>query len=58
MLGLSNDENVRGGLLWDVTVGLNWYMSANSRVMLNYVMSDLEDAGTSALFMTRFQIVF
>ncbi len=44
--------------LTDMTIGLNWYMGANSRVMLNYVMSDLEDVGTSATFMTRFQIVF
>jgi phosphate-selective porin OprO/OprP len=44
--------------LVDTTVGLNWYMSANSRVMLNYVMSDLEDVGKSNAFMTRLQIDF
>ena len=53
-----SDAAIEGGKLTDTTIGLNWYMSANSRVMFNYVMSDLEDVGTSTAFMTRFQIVF
>ncbi len=53
-----SDAAIMGGNLTDTTVGLNWYMSANSRVMLNYVMSDLEDVGKSAAFMTRFQVDF
>ncbi len=53
-----SDAGIEGGNLTGTTVGLNWYMSANSRVMFNYVMSDLEDVGTSSAFMTRLQIVF
>lgn len=59
---------VEGGELTDMTIGFNWYTSANSRVMLNYVISDyagpdVEERGdgvegsTSAL-LTRFQIDF
>ncbi len=59
---------IEGGELSNTTVGLNWYTSANSRIMLNYVISsyvgpDVEERGegvegsTSAL-LTRFQIDF
>jgi phosphate-selective porin OprO and OprP len=36
------DGAVNGGKLTDVTVGLNWHMNANTRLMLNYVMADAE----------------
>jgi len=59
---------IEGGELTDTTVGVNWYTSANSRIMLNYVISsyvgpEVEERGedvegsTSAL-LTRFQIDF
>jgi phosphate-selective porin OprO/OprP len=36
-----DDQNVSGGKLWDVTVGLNWYLFPNLRWMLNYVHGDV-----------------
>ncbi len=38
-----NDEFVRGGKLWDVTAGINWYLYPNARITLNYVHSKLDN---------------
>ena len=34
-------QNVDMGQLNDITVGLNWYLNPNTRVMLNYVMGEM-----------------
>lgn len=38
-----NDGTIRGGELWSITAGLNWYLYPNARVMFNYVHSSLSD---------------
>lgn len=53
-----SDEDVMGGELSDITVGLNWYMMTNAKVMLNYVHADLQDVGTSDAVQTRFLVFF
>jgi phosphate-selective porin OprO/OprP len=60
-----NDQEIYGGELTDITVGLNWYMTPNARMMFNYVNSSVEnvgsdgtDAGSANIFQTRFQIFF
>ncbi len=60
--------HIEFGELSNTTVGLNWYTSANSRIMLNYVISDYmgpdaeergEDIeGSTSALLTRFQIDF
>jgi phosphate-selective porin OprO/OprP len=57
-----DDEDVSGGTLDDVTVGLIWYLNPNARVMFNYVhaMLDRTDATDSIddsadAFTMRFQ---
>jgi phosphate-selective porin OprO/OprP len=42
-----NDEMVRGGKMWDITAGINWYLFPNTRISLNYVHSELENRRTS-----------
>jgi phosphate-selective porin len=47
----------------DVTLGLNWYLHANARVMFNYVMSsvkdrDDEELGSANALTMRTQIDF
>jgi len=37
------NRNIDGGDLWDVTVGVNWYLFPNLRWMLNYVHADVSD---------------
>ncbi len=52
------DEGIAGGELDDITVGLNWYLNPNVRVMWNYVNADLDDVGDADIFQMRFQIDF
>jgi phosphate-selective porin OprO/OprP len=42
-----DDENVRGGELTDVTLGLNWYATAYLRVTCNWVHAFLDRTGRS-----------
>jgi phosphate-selective porin OprO/OprP len=58
---------VKGGKVWDVTAGLNWYLFPNARVMLNYIHSQVDDRltaldpdldGSADIGQMRFQIDF
>ena len=49
-----NDGPITGGAMDDITFGVNWYLNPNSRVMFNYVHSDLDDVGTSNICQMRF----
>jgi phosphate-selective porin OprO/OprP len=52
-----NDEGVAGGELDDVTLGVNWYLNHNARVMVNYIYADLDGISNAAhALMTRFQV--
>ncbi len=58
-----NDKEIDGGEADNITLGLNWYLNPNVRMMFNYVYSDLEDrAGVDDddlnIFQTRLQIDF
>jgi phosphate-selective porin OprO/OprP len=53
-----DDNIVSGGELDDITVGLNWHLNPNVRVMLNYVRADLDGVGDADIFQTRFQVDF
>ena len=61
-----SDEEIDGGRLQDLTLGVNWYLNPNTRVMLNYVRANvdrlvndirLDDANADLLSM-RFQVDF
>ncbi len=63
-LGL-NDEDLRGGEEDNITLGLNWYLNPNMRLMLNYVIADVDrDFGgrerdlDANYLMMRYQIDF
>ncbi|WP_203415593.1 porin [Candidatus Scalindua japonica] len=57
-----SDKDIEGGRLNDVTLGLNWHLNPNTRVMLNYVHAgvDLSDInvkdGNADIFAMRFQV--
>ncbi len=62
-----NDEFVRGGKMWDITAGINWYLYPNARISLNYVHSELDDRlhssdpdldGKADIVQARFQLDF
>lgn len=53
-----DEGSVTGGELKDVTVGLNWYLNPNMRIMWDYIRADLDSVGDSTLFMMRMQVDF
>ena len=66
-LDLNDDPTgaLNGGEMDDITLGVNWYLNPQSRIMFNYVRSDVDsggvpivDAGTLSIYQFRFQIDF
>ena len=53
-----DDSNITGGELDNITVGLNWYLNPNTRVMWDYVHADKEDIGQADMLMMRLQFDF
>jgi phosphate-selective porin OprO/OprP len=54
-----SDEDIRGGRMRNLTAGLNWYWTRDTRVMFNYVYSDIDDGPESRdlqIFQLRFQL--
>ena len=44
-----NSKNVLGGSEHNVTVGINWFISQNVRLTLNYIRADIHPGAASAL---------
>jgi phosphate-selective porin OprO/OprP len=42
-----NDKNLVGGELSDITLGVNWYINPNTRVMVDYVHSNIKNKSMS-----------
>ncbi len=60
-----NDGPIRGGEELNFTVGLNWYLRSNLRVMVNYVRANLKDRedprvddGVADIIMSRVHLFF
>ncbi|MCP3930501.1 MAG: hypothetical protein GY705_15520 [Bacteroidetes bacterium] len=53
-----NNEDVAGGEMSEITVGLNWYLNPATRFMANYVYADVVDLGKTSIFQLRFQVDF
>ena len=53
------DMDIQGGKAFATTVGLNWYLNPNMRIMLNWVHSELEDTnGAIDGIQVRVQVTF
>ena len=53
---VANSDNQK---LIDYTFGINWYLTRNTRLMLNYVYTDSEsDVGDATAVLARIQIDF
>jgi phosphate-selective porin OprO/OprP len=50
-----NDGSIAGGEMTNLSLGLGWYMSASSRLMLDFIHSDVRDAGVANLVLLRYQ---
>ena len=53
-----NDRLVRGGEMKNFTFGVNWHLNPYSRIMWNYVRSEVEDTGNADILQMRFKIDF
>jgi phosphate-selective porin OprO/OprP len=49
---------IDGGRLADTTLGVNWYLNPNIRLMFNYVYADRRPLGSENVWQSRFQIAF
>jgi phosphate-selective porin OprO and OprP len=56
-----SDKSIQGGRLNDVTLGVNWYLNRQMRIMANYIyaMNNVHNVPTYAnIFETRAQVVW
>jgi phosphate-selective porin OprO/OprP len=53
-----SSASVDGGVLDDVTFGLNWYLNPLTRITANYVWAHRESVGDSSIVQGRFQLAF
>jgi len=53
-----NSKGVYGGVLSDMTLGLNWYLNNNMKVMFNYVHAHPNGIGDSDILAARCQVAF
>lgn len=53
-----NDKDLNGGAMTDITGGINWYLNPATRVMINYIHSDVLTKGNANIAMVRFQVAF
>ena len=53
-----SDSNITGGKLDNITVGMNWYLNPNTRIMWDYVHADKDDVGQADMLMMRLQYDF
>ncbi len=53
-----DDSGIEGGELRNTTVGLNWYLNYNYRIMGNWVHTHRKSVGSGDLFGVRFQVFF
>ena len=53
-----NDGLVQAGELDGLTLGVNWYLNPNTRLMFNYIRSHLERVGDTDIVSMRVQFNF
>jgi len=53
-----NDKGLRGGIENNTTVGVNWYLYSNLRLMLNWVHAHQNGLGDADIIQTRFAVDF
>jgi phosphate-selective porin OprO and OprP len=49
------DGHVQGGVVRDITVGVNWYPSTTIKLQFNWIHSRVEDTGYANIWVLRYQ---
>lgn len=52
------DQSITGGIMNDITFGLNWYLNPATRFSLNYIQANVAKTGKNHILQTRFQLAF
>jgi phosphate-selective porin OprO and OprP len=50
------DRTVEGGVLTDLSFGLNWYLNANTRITWDYILADAGEMGDLGIAQMRVQV--
>jgi phosphate-selective porin OprO/OprP len=53
-----DDTDIRGGTINNLTTGINWYLNPATRIMFNYILSNLKGSGKVNIFQMRIQLDF
>ena len=53
-----DDHDLAGGIMSNITGGINWYLNPATKVAFNYVYADVKNLGKANIFQMRFQIAF
>jgi len=53
-----NKEKIAGGSVGNITFALNWYLNPATRIMTNYIYTNLKGVGNANIIQMRFQIDF
>ena len=52
------DDGITGGEGDDITIGANWHLNPNTRVMLEWITHDVDSVGDVTAIQFRLQIDF
>ncbi len=53
-----SDQNIRGGTENNTTLGINWHLYSNFRIMANWVHAHLNGVGDEDIAQMRFSLEF
>lgn len=53
-----NYADLKGGIMSNVTAGINWYINPATKIAFNYVYTDVKNLGKANIFQMRFQVAF
>lgn len=53
-----NYMDLNGGKMDNITFGINWYLNPVTKIVFNYVNSNIKDQGVANIYQMRFQITF
>lgn len=52
------DKSIEGGVLNDITVGINWHLNPVTKFSIDYTSAKLKAVGNSTIFQMKFQVAF